>query len=109
MVEFALTYCNIMSYRGIRVTSSLGKIRNEAEYEDIEQQCGLQGGRSRVDNTCVKQRVIEKRTDRILAMHLQFVDFEKAHDTLPLKNMFKILKMNGLNDIYMRAFIKTYE
>ena len=82
------------NYRGISVTSSMGRLygrilkeRIENNFIEIEEQSGFRAGRSCLDNTFVLQQIIEKRKSRNLCTHLVFVDLEKAYDG-PLKKTF---------------------
>lgn len=104
------------NYRGISVTSSVGRLyggiikqRIEKQYEDIEEQCGFRGGRSCTDNIFVLRQIIEKRKNHNLSTHLIFIDLEKAYDTVPLKKLFEVLQTIDLSKVYIRAIINIYK
>jgi len=103
------------NYRGISVTSSIGRLygrilkkRIEAKIEEIEEQSGFRAGRSCTDNIFTLQQIIEKRKARNLATHLVFIDLEKAYDMVPLKRLFECLTKIGLEKTYIRAIQNIY-
>lgn len=104
------------NYRGISVTSSVGKLygrilkkRIELEYQEIEEQSGFRAGRSCTDNIYTLQQIIEKRVARNLSTHLVFIDLEKAYDTVPLKHLFNILTRTDIKKGYIRALHNIYK
>lgn len=104
------------NYRGISVTSSVGRLygrilkkRIELEYREIEEQSGFRAGRSCMDNIYTLQQIIEKRVARNLSTHLVFIDLEKAYDTVPLKFLFNILTRTDINKGYIRALHNIYK
>lgn len=104
------------NYRGISVTSSVGRLygkilknRVEQEFTDIEEQSGFRAGRSCSDNIFIVRQLIEKRVARNLSTHLIFVDLEKAYDSVPLSRLFKVLRESRVNDIYVRSIYHLYK
>lgn len=104
------------NYRGISVTSSIGRLygrilkkRIEAEYQEIEEQNGFRAGRSCMDNIFTLQQIIEKRVARNLSTHIVFIDLEKAYDNIPLKPLFNILTRTDLKKTYIRAIYNIYK
>lgn len=103
------------NYRGISVTSSVGRLygrilkkRIETEFSDIEEQNGFRAGRSCMDNVFVLQQIIEKRKARSLPTHLVFVDLEKAYDSVPIKKLFESMTKVGISEVYIRSIWNIY-
>lgn len=104
------------NYRGISVTSSMGRLygrilkkRIESKYEDLEEQSGFRAGRSCLDNIFTLQQIIEKRKARNQPTHLVFIDLEKAYDAVPLTKLFDVLTKIGLSKTYIRAIRNIYK
>lgn len=105
--------CN--NYRGISVTSSVGRLygrllkaRIEREWTDIEEQSGFRAGRSCTDNVFCLRNLIEKRHARNLETHLIFVDLQKAYDSVPRQNLIKVLEKTLINGHYVEAVKHLY-
>lgn len=106
---------NCNNYRGISVTSSLGRLygrllkqRIEKEMVNIEEQSGFRAGRSCVDNTFSLRQLIEKRLERNLETHIIFIDLEKAYDSVPLCKLFEVLNNSGINKTYVKCVQDIY-
>jgi Reverse transcriptase (RNA-dependent DNA polymerase) len=104
------------NYRGISVTSTLGRLygkilkeRIENELTEIEEQSGFRAGRSCTDNVFTLSQITERRTARNLNTHLIFVDLEKAYDTVPLNKLFEVLDESDLSRVYVRAIYNIYK
>lgn len=103
------------NYRGISVTSSMGRLygrvlkeRIEQYFQDMEEQSGFRSGRSCLDNIFVLQQLVEKRIERNMTTHLMFVDLEKAYDSVPINKMFEVLNGSNLDSTYIRALENIY-
>jgi len=101
------------NYRGITVTSSIGRLygrilktRIERDFVEMEEQCGFRAGRSCLDNISTLQQLIEKRSERNLETHLIFIDLEKAYDNVPISKMLEVLQESNISKCYIRA-VKT--
>ena len=80
--------CN--NYRGISITSSIGKLyeriltaRIEEEAMEMEEQSGFRPGRSCVENTFTIKQLAEKMLARGMELHVGFIDLRKAFDSVP--------------------------
>lgn len=89
------------NYRGVSVTSSIGRLygrimttRIEKELEHMEEQSGFTAGRSCIDNLFCIQLILEKRKMCGREIHLLFVDLEKAYDSVPISKLFEMLEKN---------------
>jgi hypothetical protein len=65
----------------------------EQEFSQLEtkEQAGYRAGRSTVDHVFCLKQLIEKKMSVDQPLHLLFVDLEKAYDSVPLKNLWKVL------------------
>lgn len=104
------------NYRGISVTSSMGRLygkilkeRIEHQILEMEEQSGFRAGRSCMDNIFVLRQVIEKRSARNWDTHLLFIDLEKAYDNVPLNKLMDTLDAAGIGKRYIRAINNIYE
>lgn len=103
------------NYRGISVICTMARLygrvlkaRIEAQFKESEEQNGFRAGRSCIDGVFTLKNLIEKRTERGRAVHLIFVDLQKAYDTVPLNKLWPCLKSNGISAAYTRAVKALY-
>jgi hypothetical protein len=77
----------------------------EQEFSQIqtEDQARFGAGQSTVDHIFSLKQLIEKKMSVDQPLHLLFVDLEKAHDTVPLKNLWKALEYYSISNIIIRA------
>ena len=59
---------------------------------EIEEQAGFRAGHSTVDHIFCSRQLIEKKMAVNQPLHLLFVDLEKAHESVPLENLWKALE-----------------
>jgi hypothetical protein len=83
----------------------------EQEFSQIEteEQAGFRGGRSTIDHICCLKQLIEKKMAVDQPLHLLFVDLKKAYDSVPLKNLWKVLEHYNLSNNISRAIKRLYE
>lgn len=103
------------SYRGISVTSSIGRLygriiksRIEKEWSDLEEQSGFRAGRSCTDNIFCLRNLIEKRYAKNMETHLVFIDLRKAYDTVPRTKMMEVLEQTEINTKYTNTIRSLY-
>lgn len=103
------------NYRGISVTSSIGRLygriiknRIEGEMDNIEEQSGFRAGRSCIDNVFCIQQLLEKRKERGRETHLVFIDLCKAYDSIPIKKMFEILELKKFSTTLVNTIKSLY-
>ena len=82
----------------------------EQEFVQIEteEQAGFRAGRSTVDHILCLKQLIEKKIAVDQPLHL-FVDLEKAHDSVPLQNLWKALEHYNISNSIIRAIKRLYE
>lgn len=103
------------NYRGITVTSSVGRLygrilkqRIEKIIEIGEEQCGFVAGRSCTDNIFTLSQVIQKRVARDRETHIVFVDLEKAYDTVPITKLLAVINNTNIPQVYIDAIRTMY-
>lgn len=64
---------------------------------------------SLIDNICCLTQITEKRIERGGETHLLFVNLSKAYDTIPVKQMWKILEATHINVTVITALKQLYQ
>ena len=85
-----------------------GRLRKEVERTSEETQCGFRKGRETQDRIFIVIQVIEKsiKTDR--KIHLCFIDIIKAFDQVKRNEVWKTLKIRGVNEDLIECIKSTY-
>ena len=92
------------NWRGINLLSVPGKVfcrvllhRIKASIERIlrEEQAGFRGGRSCVDQIFVLRTIIEQSLEWNSSLYINFIDFEKAFDSVHHTTLWNILRSYG--------------
>ena len=73
----------------------LERLQSIIEPQLIEAKCGFRQGSSTFDQIWVVRQVIEKATEYWTAMHLCFVDFTKAYDSVDRTAPAAVLRSYG--------------
>jgi hypothetical protein len=83
----------------------------EQEFSQIEkeEQAGFRAGRSAIDHIFCLKQLIEKKMAVDQPLHLLFVDTEKAYDSVPLENLWKVLEHYNISSSIIRAIKRLYE
>ena len=109
-----LSDCN--NWRGITLLSIPGKVflsillqrlRNAIDETLREEQAGFRPHRSTIDHIYTLRTIIEESTERQSKLMINFVDFQKAFDSLHRPSLWKILTLYGIPTKYiniMKAF-----
>ena len=71
------------------------RLRKRVEHELVEEQPGFRKGRGTTDRMFSLRQLVEKRLEKQGHMALDFVDLEKAFDTVPRKNGNGYSEMDG--------------
>jgi hypothetical protein len=96
---------NPNNWRGITLLSMPGKvlsgviadrIRPHLEKTLREEQAGFRPGRGCTDQIFTLRRVIEKCLEKNKSILINFIDFEKAFDSIHQESLWKILKYYGI-------------
>lgn len=103
------------NYRGISVIATVGRLYGRILKERLEdnitieeEQSGFTAGRSCVDNIFSIKQTIEKLKTRNREIHLIFIDLEKAYDTVPVGNLYRILESSSISSYYIAAIKNLY-
>ena len=88
------------NYRGISVNGTLSRLFSKVLQKRLQKECiekidenqsGFIPGRSCVDNLFIIQQLIEKHMSHNHELFLAFIDLEKAYDSVPHSNLWKVM------------------
>ena len=105
------------NYRPISLSSSLSKIFSKILEKRIKgglmsqqpvEQAGFRAGFSTTDHLFTLNQVIEKAEEYQIDLHLAFVDFRKAFDSINHEFMLQALKNQGVPHIYIKIIEEMY-
>ena len=100
-----LTICG--NWRGINLLSVPGKIfcrvllqriRQGVDKRLREEQAGFRSGRSWADQIFVLRNIVEQSIEWNSSLYMNYIDFEKAFDSIHHPSLWKIMKLYGLPD-----------
>lgn len=109
---------NISNYRPIRLTSNVCKIfnkllknrmHNSLDAAQGAEQAGFCRNHSTVDYIFTINQLIEKSNEYNLGLHILFIDYEKAFDSVNLKYLWKALKRQGIQAKFIRILQEMYD
>ena len=95
------------NWRGISLLDVVGKViarllqdrlKQVAEEELPESQCGFRKGRGCTDMTFVARQLVEKAWEHEAKIFLLFIDLKKGYDSIPRKAMWMALAKLGVPD-----------
>ena len=75
----------------------------------IDAQAGFRGGRSRSNQIFALRILLEKVIGQQMSMMLNFIDFEKAFDSLHWESPWKIMSMYHIPDKYIHLIKDLYQ
>ena len=97
------------NYRAISLLSIPGKIfsqilldrmKTQTEKRLRESQFGFRPGRGTVDAIFVTRQILEKAKERNIQVHINFIDFKSAFDTIWRKALWKMMISFGICLLY---------
>jgi sorting nexin-29 len=95
--------CN--NYRGITLINNTDKVfssilndrmKNAAEKIIGEYQCGFRQNKSTIDQLFILRRMIEKHNEHGLDLHMLFIDFKQAFDSINRGRLFAAMDRLGI-------------
>ena len=109
---------NPANYRAISLLSIPGKIfsqilldRIKTKTESIlgESQFGFRPNRGTIDAVFVTRQILEKAKEHNVNIHLNFIDFKSAFDTIWRIALWKMMKSIGIDPKIVRIIEKLYQ
>ena len=111
-----LTDCS--NYRGIMLLSVPGKVLNRIILERIkkavdsllrDEQAGFRQNKSCLDQITTLRIIIEQCTEWNASLYINFIDFEKAFDSVDGENLWKLLRHYGIPPKITELIKNTYQ
>ena len=106
------------NYRGIMLLSIPGKILSRTILERLkeavdvklrEEQAGFRKKRSCTDQIATLRIIVEQSIEWNSSLYVNFVDYEKAFDSLDRDSIWKLMRHYGIPDKFVRLIKKMYE
>jgi sorting nexin-29 len=106
------------NYRGISLLNICYKIFTSLLYEWLvlhmeeilgDYQCGFRRGRSMIDNLSMLRIICEKFYEYDLELHLLFLDFKQAYDSVDRRFLYNTLKEFGIPNKLVSLIKMTLE
>ncbi len=107
----------IGNYRPISLTSNLSKVFSKflgqriskiIDFQQPPEQAGFRRGFSTIDHLHTVNQLIEKSQEYNFDLHLAFIDYSKAFDSLDHNYMIKALKNQGIPATYIIIIKNMY-
>ena len=84
------------------------RIEKAVQSQLREEQAGFRKGRSCTEQIFVLQNIIEQCIEWQSTIYLNFIDFQKAFDSIHRETMWKILRLYGIPEIIIRIIQALY-
>ena len=106
------------NYRGIMLLSVPGKVLSRVILERLkkvtetkirDEQAGFRQNRSCTDQTATLRIVVEQSIEWNSPLYINFVDYEKAFDSLDRETLWKLLRHYGIPEKITNLIKKMYE
>ena len=106
------------NYRGISLVSVPGKVlanillellKQSVEPLLLEVQCGFLLGRGTIDQIWLVRQLIEKSIEHKCAVHICFVDLEKAFDFVPRDVLRLLLKERSIEEQVVQLIVDIHD
>ena len=105
------------NYRPISLSSTLAKIlskiitnriMNDLMGHQPKEQVGFRRGYSTTDHLFTLNQLIEKSQEYQIPIHLAFIDYSKAFDSLKHEFMLSALKKQGVSEVWINLITEMY-
>lgn len=109
---------NPANYRAVSLLSIPGKIFSQILLDRIktktesfikESQFGFRPDRGTVDAIFITRQIIEKAREHNMELHLNFIDFKSAFDTIWRAALWKMLRSIGIDEKIVKIIENLYE
>ena len=106
------------NYRGIMLLSIPGKIMSRIILDRLkgaidqhlrEEQAGFRKGRSCADQIATLRIIVEQSVEWNSSLYVNFVDYEKAFDSLDRETLWKLMRHYGIPEKFVTMIQKMYE
>ncbi|CAH0551189.1 unnamed protein product [Brassicogethes aeneus] len=74
-----------------------------------ENQAGFRSNRSCIDHICTLRLILEEVAEKNEEIHINFIDFEKAFDSVKRERMWDILRLYGVPEKFIKILKMLYE
>ena len=85
------------------------RVRNDLYSSFPESQAAYQPGRGTIEQIIALEQLIEKSIEFNNPLHLVFIDFTKAFDSIKLPHLWKLLEKTPINKRYINILKCTYD
>ncbi|MBP1527199.1 MAG: hypothetical protein H9Q66_04685 [Spiroplasma ixodetis] len=109
---------DIRNYRPISLSSNISKmfmkiiknrIYNQLDTNQTPEQAGFRKNYSTIDHLQTMNQIIEKALEYQIEIHILFIDFQKAFDTIKHQYLWKCLRKQGIPTKIIKLLKNTYE
>ena len=109
---------NCANYRGITLLSVPGKVFNriilnrmkdKVDMQLRDQQAGFRQNRSCTDQIATLRIIVEQSIEWNSSLYINFIDYEKAFDSLDRQTLWKLLRHYGVPGKLVRIIQSSYE
>ncbi|XP_075316757.1 uncharacterized protein LOC142376932 [Odontesthes bonariensis] len=109
---------NCNNYRGIMLLSTAGKVFNRIVLERMrdvvdvklrDEQAGFQKNSSCADQIATLRIIIEQSLELNSPLYINFIDYEKAFDSIDRDTLWKLLRHYGIPEKFVSLIQNTYK
>ena len=106
------------NYRGIMLLSIPGKVLSRVILNRIkeavdpllrEEQAGFRQGRSCTDQIAILRTIVEQSIEWNASLYVNFIDFEKAFDSLDRETIWKLMRHYGIPEEIVLLVKRSYD
>jgi hypothetical protein len=106
------------NYRGIMLLSTIGKVFNRVILNRMKDQvdkelrdphAGFRKERSCIDQIATLRIIIEQSQEWNSSLYINFIDFEKAYDSLDRETLWKLLRHYGIPEKMVNIIKNSYK
>ena len=87
----------------------LNRIKTAADEKIREEQAGFRSGRSCIEQIFTLRNIIEQCNEYRKPLHINFVDFQKAFDSVHRETLWSIVKHYGVTQKFVNIFRNIYQ